>query len=441
MANRKKRRKDAGNVVFLVIGIELVVLILGIIVGGIIVIPPLAERFSGPISALLSRGNSTAVSTDTQNPAQVQNPEANNPVEPVVKQTEPAAPEEELATIRLISVGDNRMSRSSTLSGKNEDGSYSYYNHFVNISDVFKNADVAVLSQDTVLAGADYGVSSEDSYTSVYEVADALAESGVDVVLAANNHILDQGTDGLNNMINYMHGSHPEMYLLGVNQSRDQQNTPVYLEVSGIKLALINYTCRTNRTEPLDHEPYLLNLDNEEWLTQIVQTSEASADFVIAFPHWGEEGSVEVTQEQQHEAQLLADLGVDLIIGSYPGVIGRSQWIKGRDGNDTFVYYSLGNFQTTDQTTDSILGGIANVTITKTSRRTYLSNCGLDFLVTHYAQRMSSDYYDIVTTFPWSAYNAELASQHGILSWDASFSYENLDVKRKEALSRFDNRK
>ena len=439
MARRKTRKKDAGNIIFQIIGIELIILIVGIIVGGIIVIPPLFERFSGPVSSFLNRGKNSSVSEENINPAAQQDEPV--PVNEPVKQDPVSVPEEELATIRLIAAGDNRMSRSSTLSGKNDDGTYSFYNHFVNISDLFRSADIAVISQDTVLAGEAFGVSDGESWNSVFEVSDSLSDAGIGVVLAANDHILDQGSDGLNNMINYIHTNHPGMILAGVNQSRDQQNTPVYADVSGIRLSIINYTCRSNRTEPLDHEPYLVNLDNEEWLSGIVQAASESADFIIAFPHWGESGSPEVTDEQRHEAQLLADLGVDLVIGSYPGVVGPAEWLTGKNGNETFVYYSLGNFQTTDEKTENILGCLANVTITKTDRRTYLSNCGMDFVVTHYAQRMSSDYYDIVTTFPWSAYNAELASQHGIRSWDPEFSYEHLDTLRREALNRFEYRK
>ena len=47
--------------------------------------------------------------------------------------------------------GDNLMHRSCTLSAKNADGTYDFTKHFANMADIFKAADLAVISQDTVL--------------------------------------------------------------------------------------------------------------------------------------------------------------------------------------------------------------------------------------------------------------------------------------------------
>ena len=48
--------------------------------------------------------------------------------------------------------------------------------------------------------------------------------------------------------------------------------------------------------------------------------------------------------DQLAYAQLLSDLGVDVVLGSHPHVIGPLAWVEGASGNRTLVAYSLGNF-------------------------------------------------------------------------------------------------
>ncbi|MCB5484621.1 CapA family protein, partial [Blautia faecis] len=47
-----------------------------------------------------------------------------------------------------------------------------------------------------------------------------------------------------------------------------------------------------------------------------VQKAKEQADVIIVSAHWGDENEAEVTAKQQEYAQLFADLGVDLVIGT-----------------------------------------------------------------------------------------------------------------------------
>ncbi len=441
MGKKRKKKKDVGALIFRLIGIEMLVVVAAMVILGIVYIPGLLTKF-GPMLGLNISNPSQSGQHVVQNQLGQTDPNAvavpTNPVQPT--ETEPTEPEEELASIRLVSAGDNLMYRSSTLSGKHSDGSYSYYDNFCNVQDIFQSADIAVLSQDTVMAGEAYGYTVDDVFTTVTQVGDSMVTAGIDVVLAANNHILDQGVDGLNNMISYWKTTHPDIKLLGVNKSAEEKNTPVYIEKSGIKIAMINYTCKSNYTAALESEPYLVNMEDEQWLREMIAKAQEEADFIIVYPHWGTPNSVEVTLDQERQAQLLADLGADLIIGAASHVVEPVRWVTGQNGNHTLVYYSLGNFQSVQDKTENMLGALAEVTITKTNRRTYISACGMNFVVTHYAKQpqSSNNYFDVVTTFPWSQYNAELAAQHGILAWDPQFSYETLSILRQNILSQCD---
>lgn len=148
---------------------------------------------------------------------------------------------------------------------------------------------------------------------------------------------------------------------------------------------------------------------------------------------------MDYTQEQERQAQFLADNGVDLIIGSYPHVVEPVKWITAENGDRTLVYYSLGNFQSIQNTVENMLGGQANVTISKEEDGTHISDYSLDFVVTHYEQRESSEYYDIVTTYPLADYTNDLAARHGMsVSGNEEFNLASLQGLSSQILSKCD---
>ena len=342
---------------------------------------------------------------------------------------------------KLVAVGDNLMHRSCTLSAKNADGTYDFTKHFANMADIFKAADLAVISQDTVLGGIELGATSTETgiFNTAVELADGMADAGINVVLAANNHIMDEGSAGRNTMMSYFSTKYPNITLLGVNNSREAKDEPVYVETNNIKIAMINYSYGSNQTADLDASPYLLNQYDEDWLSDILKQAREEADFIIAFPFWGEQNSMDYTQEQERQAQFLADNGVDLIIGSYPHVVEPVKWITAENGDRTLVYYSLGNFQSIQNTVENMLGGQANVTISKEEDGTHISDYSLDFVVTHYEQRESSEYYDIVTTYPLADYTSDLAARHGMsVSGNEEFDLASLQGLSSQILSKCD---
>lgn len=342
---------------------------------------------------------------------------------------------------KLVAVGDNLMHRSCTLSAKNADGTYDFTKHFANMADIFKAADLAVISQDTVLGGIELGATSTETgiFNTAVELADGMADAGINVVLAANNHIMDEGSAGLNTMMSYFSTKYPNITLLGVNNSREAKDEPVYVETNNIKIAMINYSYGSNQTADLDASPYLLNQYDEDWLSDVLKQAREEADFIIAFPFWGEQNSMDYTQEQERQAQFLADNGVDLIIGSYPHVVEPVKWITAENGDRTLVYYSLGNFQSIQNTVENMLGGQANITISKEEDGTHISDYSLDFVVTHYEQRESSEYYDIVTTYPLADYTSDLAARHGMsVSGNEEFNLASLQGLSSQILSKCD---
>lgn len=435
MSKSRKKKKDSFKIIYMILGIEMLVTVA--------VIGYFGYHYG---SILLAGFKSAKASISSQTP--VQDPgypidvDGQAPTNQVQADTEVVTEEVFKPTsAKLVAVGDNLMHRSCTLSAKNADGTYDFTKHFANMADIFKAADLAVISQDTVLGGIELGATSTETgiFNTAVELADGMADAGINVVLAANNHIMDEGSAGLNTMMSYFSTKYPNITLLGVNNSREAKDEPVYVETNNIKIAMINYSYGSNQTADLDASPYLLNQYDEDWLSDILKQAREEADFIIAFPFWGEQNSMDYTQEQERQAQFLADNGVDLIIGSYPHVVEPVKWITAENGDRTLVYYSLGNFQSIQNTVENMLGGQANVTISKEEDGTHISDYSLDFVVTHYEQRESSEYYDIVTTYPLADYTNDLAARHGMsVSGNEEFNLASLQGLSSQILSKCD---
>lgn len=435
MSKSRKKKKDSFKIIYMILGIEMLVTVA--------VIGYFGYHYGSILLAgFKSAKASISLQTPVQDPGYPIDVDGQAPTNQVQADTEVVTEEVFKPTsAKLVAVGDNLMHRSCTLSAKNADGTYDFTKHFANMADIFKAADLAVISQDTVLGGIELGATSTETgiFNTAVELADGMADAGINVVLAANNHIMDEGSAGLNTMMSYFSTKYPNITLLGVNNSREAKDEPVYVETNNIKIAMINYSYGSNQTADLDASPYLLNQYDEDWLSDILKQAREEADFIIAFPFWGEQNSMDYTQEQERQAQFLADNGVDLIIGSYPHVVEPVKWITAENGDRTLVYYSLGNFQSIQNTVENMLGGQANITISKEEDGTHISDYSLDFVVTHYEQRESSEYYDIVTTYPLADYTSDLAARHGMsVSGNEEFDLASLQGLSSQILSKCD---
>ncbi len=79
-------------------------------------------------------------------------------------------------------------------------------------------------------------------------------------------------------------------------------------------------------------------LETEDTLTQTIKQEKDNGNFILIFPHWGNEYQATHSSSQQAAAHRWIDSGADLIIGSHPHVIEDAEIYKGKP-----IFYSLGN--------------------------------------------------------------------------------------------------
>ena len=104
------------------------------------------------------------------------------------------------------------------------------------MKDEVQAADIAIVNQEVIIGGEELGVSGYQALMHPYEVADALAETGFDVILHGTNHAMDQGKKGITNCLSNWQRKHPDIKILGINKSQDAQDSVTVLAQNGIKL-------------------------------------------------------------------------------------------------------------------------------------------------------------------------------------------------------------
>lgn len=333
---------------------------------------------------------------------------------------EPPEPE-----VTLVMVGDILLHTPVAESGRLEEGGYDFSAVFSQMKEEISGADLAIVNQEVIIGGEELGISGYPAFNAPYELGDALSDAGFDVVLHATNHALDKGKRGILNCLDFWEESHPEISVLGIHGSGEEQQEIFVYEQEGIRIAVLNYTYGTNGIPLPEDMPYAVDmLERERVVSDLAKAGEA-ADFVVVCPHWGTEYTLEATQVQKDWAQLFMENGADLVLGTHPHVIEPVEWISGEGGENTLVYYSLGNFVnwtagTGEGVANRMVGGMAKVTIgLDGDGRAVIRSYDAVPLVCHVEQGFGG-----VRVYPLGQYTEELASRNEITGQDGSFSLE-----------------
>ncbi len=324
----------------------------------------------------------------------------------------------EPVTVSLIAYGDNLLHKGISEYSQLADGSYDFTSIYTDISDEASAADIAIINEEVVIGGVDLGITGYPNFNAPFEVVGALVNAGFDCLTLATNHVLDKGSDGVISMLNYIDTYYPDLVTTGAYLTAEEQNVIVVMEVSGIRIALLNYTYGLNGHSS---SAVYVNMLDETTVLADVEKAKAVADYIVVLPHWGEENQLTQNDEQRALAQSLANAGVDLIIGTHPHVVQPVEVLTGTDGNETIVYYSLGNLVSLQHVTANMLGGVAEVNLTFQDGELIATDFDYSFVVTQWDENHAGTH-----VYNWEDYTPELAAAHGISQFDASFLYDAL---------------
>lgn len=231
------------------------------------------------------------------------------------------------------------------------------------IKDYLMEVDIATANQETMIGGEQHGLSSYPQFNSPQEVGDMVSELGVDIVNLANNHTLDRGEAIVYSALDYW----DELGVLytGAYRNQEDQAEIRVIEENNISVSFLGYSYGTNGIPVPDGKDYLINLIDQEQITQDVERAKEISDVVVMHLHFGDEYVRMPNMFQQELVQYVADLGVDIVFGHHPHVLQPTDWIESEAGQETFVIYSLGNFLSGQDQHDRQIGGIMELTIKK----------------------------------------------------------------------------
>lgn len=333
--------------------------------------------------------------------------------------------EQPIQTLNIVMVGDillhTRVSENALL----EDGTYDYQPIFSHTSDKIKQADLALVNEEVIIGGEELGVSGYPAFNAPYAIGDALVANGFDVILHATNHAVDKGKKGLINCMNFWKENYPEIEVLGIHDSAQDQQNIFYYEKNGITIAILNYTYGTNGINlPVDM-PWSVDLLDKEKVIQDLQIAEENADFTVVCPHWGTEYNLGIASEQKKWSKIFVANGADLIIGTHPHVIEPVEWYTEEEtGNSALIYYSIGNYVNWTSGEGSgaanrMVGGLADVTLQKCDDAVEIADYTVHALVCHLSEEKGG-----VTTYFLSDYDDDLAQSNMMKYQDNNFSYD-----------------
>ena len=244
-------------------------------------------------------------------------------------------------TITLVAAGDCLMHNTQIWSGLQEDGSYGFPTFFADIEYLIKQGDYSSTNFEAPMAGAALGYSGYPIFNSPDAAAKAFADAGFDLIVTANNHIMDQGFNGAVRTMQVLHES--GLDTVGTFLSAQDRENYLIKNIRDVNVGYLAYSYSTNGMPvPAEHSYFFNFLDKEQILADI-KALRPQVDVLVLVLHWGVEYSPEPTDEQRDLARQFLTAGADIILGSHPHVIQPMEIVKIND-RDKFVIYSMGNF-------------------------------------------------------------------------------------------------
>ena len=171
------------------------------------------------------------------------------------------------------------------------------------------------------------------------EWLETLQRHGITHLNLANNHLIDQGREGLLDTKRNIEAA--GMVPIGAGSNMTEAATPVLLAshprkvwlVSSLRLALENYAY-------LPEKPCVSQEPMDSLLNRVLRLRQSDSTAVIIVSlHWGGEHTLQPVPRQRMEAHQLIMAGADLLVCHHTHTLQTIEDFRGHP-----IYYSVGNF-------------------------------------------------------------------------------------------------
>lgn len=246
---------------------------------------------------------------------------------------------------------------------------YEYSEVFNPLEDIISSVDFAIGNLEVTLAGKPF--KGYPQFSSPDELAVACKNSGMDVLVTANNHSCDRKNKGVIRTLDVL----DSLKILHTGTFKDvnnrEKNNLLVLSKEGIKVGLLNYTYGTNGL-PFSDPVYVNLVDSVLIKKDVINAKNKDLDKLIVFVHWGYEYKDFPNSYQKKYNRFFQDLGVDVVIGSHPHVI--QPMVYSKENNHEFLtVFSLGNFVSNQRAERKDGGAMFRLSFQKTDNNILIS--------------------------------------------------------------------
>jgi poly-gamma-glutamate synthesis protein (capsule biosynthesis protein) len=193
-----------------------------------------------------------------------------------------------------------------------------------------------------------------------------LLDSGFDLLTVANNHSLDRSWLGIDKTIKAALAVGIPTVGTRLSTERNGEFHRI-VDIANLKVAFLGCSEMTNGNP--DRKDQLL-LCYSGKVEQIVKELAARSDIdaIVVLPHWGVEYSPNPSSAQKQYARRFLDAGAIAVMGSHPHVLQPWEKYITRDGRETLIAYSLGNFVAYQRDVERKTGSVAYMGLEKNER-------------------------------------------------------------------------
>ena len=246
---------------------------------------------------------------------------------------------------------------------------YEYSEVFNPLEDIISSVDFAIGNLEVTLAGKPF--KGYPQFSSPDELAVACKNSGMDVLVTANNHSCDRKNMGVIRTLDVL----DSLNILHTGTFKDFKNREkdnlLVLSKDGIRIGLLNYTYGTNGL-PFSDPVYVNLVDSALIKKDVTNAKNKDLDKLVVFVHWGYEYRDFPNSYQKKYNRFFQDLGVDIVIGSHPHVIQPMEYSK-KNNQEFLTVFSLGNFVSNQRAERKDGGAMLRLSFKKTDNNLLIS--------------------------------------------------------------------
>lgn len=292
-----------------------------------------------------------------------------------------------------------------------ESKSYKFDDMFKYVKEYYDEADFNIGVFEGPVAGAEKGFSTSNFNDGIpiylnypVEYAEAVKRAGFNLVTLANNHMLDQGVDGLYHTMDELERIH--LPFMGAYKDEKAKSSIHCQTIKGKKIVFLPYTYGSNHIktdfffeEANRHLTKIIVPPKSKYFNECLesvkkdfeQAKQLSPDLIVVLPHMGKQFRHAPDDFQKYWCNVFIENGADIILSDHPHAVQPIEWCK-RGGKNVLIVHCPGNFINSYILRDGDASMIVEVYLNKDTGKPIGASCIPIYAYCKYDKENKSNY-------------------------------------------------